>query len=34
MSLEEQYKIITRGVDEVISPEELKKKLSLGRPPT
>lgn len=32
MSPEEQYKIITRGVDEVISPEELKKKLSLSRP--
>jgi tyrosyl-tRNA synthetase len=32
MSPEEQYKIITRGVDEVISPEELKKKLSLDRP--
>ena len=32
MSPEEQYKIIARGVDEVISPEELKKKLSLGRP--
>ncbi len=34
MSPEEQYKIITRGASEVISPEELRKKLSLGRPLT
>jgi tyrosyl-tRNA synthetase len=29
---EEQYSVIARGVDEIISPEELKKKLSLKRP--
>ena len=32
LSLDEQYEIITRGADEVISPEELKDKLSLDRP--
>lgn len=31
-SLEENFKILTRGAEEIISPKELKEKLSLKRP--